>query len=66
LQIERRHDVVSAFVDDASVRQDLRTQLKRIPDIERLARKLETKRASLSDIVKLYQVRMSTRAALIL
>ena len=55
-EIRERHDVVEAFVDAPDTRQDLRTQLKRVPDIERLVGKLERGKATLVDIVKLYQV----------
>eukprot|EP00897_Mesotaenium_endlicherianum_P002845 jgi/Mesen1/2589/ME000164S01718 len=53
--IRGRHDVVAAFVEATEARQDVRQHLRRIPDIERLVRKVERRRASLHDIVKLYQ-----------
>lgn len=55
--IRERLDVVQAFVDSAMLRQEARMHLKRMPDIERLTRKLETRKANLQDVVKLYQVR---------
>ncbi|BBN08051.1 DNA mismatch repair protein MSH2 [Marchantia polymorpha subsp. ruderalis] len=54
-EITTRHDVVQAFVESASMRQDVRQHLRRIPDIERLSRKVEKGSAGLQDIVKLYQ-----------
>eukprot|EP01018_Ginkgo_biloba_P026125 Gb_33909 [translate_table: standard] len=54
-EIRCRLDLVQAFVEDAALRQDLRQHLKRIPDIERLVRKLEKRKSNLQDIVKLYQ-----------
>ncbi|KAK9118528.1 hypothetical protein Scep_016621 [Stephania cephalantha] len=54
-EINRRLDLVQAFVEDTALRQDLRQHLKRISDIERLMRSLEKRRASLQPIVKLYQ-----------
>ncbi|KAK4395785.1 DNA mismatch repair protein MSH2 [Sesamum angolense] len=54
-EINCRLDLVQAFVEDGALRQDLRQQLKRISDMERLTRSLEKKRASLVHVVKLYQ-----------
>eukprot|EP00252_Welwitschia_mirabilis_P026144 TRINITY_DN8428_c0_g1_i1.p1 TRINITY_DN8428_c0_g1~~TRINITY_DN8428_c0_g1_i1.p1 ORF type:complete len:948 (+),score=194.75 TRINITY_DN8428_c0_g1_i1:276-3119(+) len=54
-EIKCRLDVVQAFVEDAAVRQDLRQLLKRVTDVERLSQKLEKRKATLQDIVKLYQ-----------
>lgn len=54
-EINRRLDLVQAFVDDTGLRHDLRQHLKRISDIERLMHNLEKRRASLQHIVKLYQ-----------
>ncbi|KAL5544714.1 hypothetical protein UlMin_008498 [Ulmus minor] len=54
-EINRRLDLVEAFVEDPALRQDLRQHLKRISDIERLMNILEKKRAGLQHIVKLYQ-----------
>ncbi|KAL0442049.1 UNVERIFIED_CONTAM: DNA mismatch repair protein MSH2 [Sesamum radiatum] len=45
-EINCRLDLVQAFVEDGALRQDLRQQLKRISDMERLTRSLERKRAS--------------------
>lgn len=54
--IESRLDTVQTFVEANDLRRDLRQHLKRIPDIERLVRKVERRKANLQDIVKLYQV----------
>ncbi|KAH7445451.1 hypothetical protein KP509_01G010000 [Ceratopteris richardii] len=54
-EINMRLDVVQIFVEDAALRQDMRQHLKRIPDMERLIRKVDKRKASLQDIVKLYQ-----------
>lgn len=54
-EITKRHDCVQAFCEATELRQEVRQHLKRIPDIERLVRKVERRRASLQDIVKLYQ-----------
>ena len=54
--IARRHDAVEAFVDDPEVRDTLRgAHLRALPDIERITRKLERRRASLMDLCRLYQ-----------
>ncbi|PIA63508.1 hypothetical protein AQUCO_00201094v1 [Aquilegia coerulea] len=55
VEINRRLDMVQAFVEDTELRQDLRQHLKRISDIERLTHNLEKRRAGLQHIVKLYQ-----------
>ncbi|CAM6082684.1 unnamed protein product [Calypogeia fissa] len=54
-EIRKRLDIVQVFVESSDTRQDLRQHLRRIPDIDRLSRKVEKRRASLQDIVKLYQ-----------
>ncbi|KAK9669035.1 hypothetical protein RND81_13G104100 [Saponaria officinalis] len=54
-QINSRLDLVQAFVEDIELRQDLRQHLKRISDMERLARFIQRKRANLHQVVKLYQ-----------
>ncbi len=55
-EIVGRLDVVQAFVESLELRTDLRSHLRRMPDIERLVSKLERRRAGLPDIVRLYQV----------
>jgi DNA mismatch repair protein MSH2 len=58
-EINYRLDIVQAIVEDAALRQDMRQHLKRIPDVDRLIRKVDKRKASLQDIVKLYQVQLS-------
>lgn len=49
-------DVVEAFHNDMSTRSTLRDQhFQRLPDIERLASKIQRKKAVLKDVVMLYQ-----------
>ncbi|KAG8067639.1 hypothetical protein GUJ93_ZPchr0005g15911 [Zizania palustris] len=48
-------DMVQAFVEDPELRQGLRQQLKRMPDIDRLTRALQKKTSNLQPVVKLYQ-----------
>ena len=55
-KISERHDVVEPFSEESALRDPLRTaHLKSLPDVERLARKLEKKKTSLMDLCKLYQ-----------
>ncbi|CAH1428222.1 unnamed protein product [Lactuca virosa] len=54
-EINKRLDLVQAFVEDTGFRQVLRQHLKRIADIERLMRIIQKKRAGLLHVVKLYQ-----------
>jgi DNA mismatch repair protein MSH2 len=55
-QINERHDVVEAMVGDVDLRERLRSvQLRALPDIERLARKLERRKTTLQDLCRLYQ-----------
>jgi DNA mismatch repair protein MSH2 len=63
-EIVGRLDVVQAFVESLELRTDLRSHLRRMPDIERLVSKLERRRAGLPDIVRLYQA--SVRLPIIL
>ena len=54
--IEARLDCVEALRDDAELRESLRaTQLRTLPDVERLTLKLERRRAGLVDLCRLYQ-----------
>lgn len=63
-EISKRHDIVEAFVSDASLRADLAgLHLRGLPDIERLTRKLERRAATLQDLCQLY--RASSRLPLI-
>ncbi|KAH7624522.1 hypothetical protein Ndes2526B_g00726 [Nannochloris sp. 'desiccata'] len=64
VEISKRHDVVEAFVSDASLRADLAgLHLRGLPDIERLTSKLERKAATLQDLCQLY--RASSRLPMI-
>lgn len=54
-EITRRLDTVQAFVEGLELRQELRSHLRRMPDIERLVNKLEKRKAGLQDVVRLYQ-----------
>ena len=54
--IAARHDAVEAFVGDPEVRDTLRgAHLRALPDVERITRKLERRRAPLMDLCRLYQ-----------
>ena len=56
VEIGRRHDVVEAFVNNPEVRDALRgTHLRALPDIHRITRRIERRRANLADLCKLYQ-----------
>ncbi|PKU65497.1 DNA mismatch repair protein MSH2 isoform X1 [Dendrobium catenatum] len=54
-EVNFRLDMVQTFVDDVELRQTLRQQLKRMPDIERLTHNLRKRAANLSPVIKLYQ-----------
>ena len=55
-EISRRHDVVGVLAGDAGLRLALRGSLLRgLPDVERLARKLERGAAGLPDLCSLYR-----------
>ncbi|EFJ43623.1 hypothetical protein VOLCADRAFT_96164 [Volvox carteri f. nagariensis] len=62
--IAQRHDAVEAMKGDAEMRQRLRDQQFRgLPDVERLTRKLQSRRISLQELHQLY--RASARLPLI-
>ncbi|CAO3701148.1 unnamed protein product [Rhizopus stolonifer] len=56
-EIEKRQDIVEAFLEDTELRKSLQEDhFKNIPDLHRLAKRFQKGSASLQDVVRVYQV----------
>jgi DNA mismatch repair protein MSH2 len=53
--IEERLDLVEALFSDVYLRMSLQSELRHVPDLHRLSRRLASHKANLQDCVKVYQ-----------